>query len=90
MTVLYCWSYGSESYKRLSNQKACDYKRKEDIDNIEQISQKHEHIQEALFSLSNKRSIATFIFKLKEDKDISKLQFIPSVEVKKQIINKSF
>ena len=90
MKILYCWSYGSESYKRLSNQKACDFKNKKDIDNIEKVAKEYEHIQEAIFSLNNKRSIASFIFNLKDDKSISKLQFIPSVEVKKQIINKSF
>ena len=90
MKILYCWSYGNESYKRLSNQKACDFKNRDDIDNIEKVAEEQEHIQEAIFSLGNTRSIASFVFNLRENKDISKLQFIPSATVKKQIVNKSF
>jgi len=90
MTILYCWSYGNESYKRLSNKNACEYKKQQDIDNLELLAKDQLHIQEAVFSLNNQRSIASFIFNLKENKMISKIQFIPSKDVKKKIINNSF
>lgn len=90
MQILYCWSYGSESYKRLSGQRACDFKNKSDIDNIELLASDQEHIDEAIYTINNQRTIASFMFNLKKNTNISKLQFIPSAAVKKKIINKSF
>jgi len=90
MQPLACWSYENESYKKLSGKEACKFKSKFDVDNVEKIAIQHKTIKKVIYSLENKRSIATFLFNINADNKVTELQFIPSSEVKNTIIDKTF
>lgn len=91
MESLYCWSYDSDSYKQLSGgKKACSFTNKEELNSVEEIAISNKQVSEILYSVSNNRTIATFIFDIKSNYNNIRMEFIPSNTIKEQIKNSSF
>jgi len=89
METLYCWTYDNASSKKINENVECKFLDMESSVSLESQAKNYEFVEKAIYSLQNKRTIATFELDVKKNNPeiIGWIIFQPSSLVNKQLFN---